>query len=428
MNTEKNIYSLKYLAWLLFGFFIYINFAPSLRLVLVGGQEAKTAYEFLITALPDIFFLLIILFSIAVYYKGARFRLTRFDWIIIFYLVFNIIYGSILSGNLFISAQGFRVTYLSMLFYFVARLFSSEGEQGTSGKLLLNVFWFYALFVIAGLILHFGFADFEKSLIKTNGNIQSAYFIARMGSFILMPVVFATIVSFACSYFYYRLLNNGAWWNYIFIAILWTGIFLSVSRGPIISFLIAFITLTILSRKWVKALGTLFLITVISGLLSWILIGSLSPLAWLFSSAFDTLSMGEHITRVGLWIKSLHDFQQRPFGYGLGHAGVTAVRFLKHTNIPAAVYTTDGWYLKLACETGIPGLLSYLILFGSFFYAGAKYIRNNGFTFFSFIFTLAVMINAQNIVENVLDFYPYIALYWFILGLSQQWIGQRQSV
>jgi len=137
--------------------------------------------------------------------------------------------------------------------------------------------------------------------------------------------------------------------------------------------------------------------------------------------------MGQGITRVELWRRSIHDFFQRPYGYGLGHAGATAVRFLKGTSTPAAVYATDGWFLKLACETGIPGLLSYLALAFYYLVLVAKNLSKHKYSLYSFVVVLFIMINAQGIVANIYDFYPTISIVWLLLGYSINIVEQKQA-
>jgi len=395
-------------------FFVYACIAPAVRLMLVGSGEMKNFYEIIITTLPDILLLIIVLLAFIVWLNGSRFGIIFFDKLILSFILFNGIYGFILSRNMFISAQGFRVTYLPVVFYFIGRILSLNDFESLCRK----IFNWLLIFGIIGLILHFGFHDCESYLVQISGNVQTAYFIPRMGSLVLMPVLFSTLMSITCIYFYFRLLKENNKWFYLIIAVLWSCIFLSVSRGPIIAFLIAFIILSILSKSWIKALMVFGIIIFISSFWSFILVGSLTPVAWLFSSAADTLAFGEGITRVELWRRSIHDFIQRPWGYGLGHAGVTAIRFLKGTNTPAAIYTSDGWFLKIACETGILGLLSYLTVCVTFFIKGWKIISGNRLSIFTFIFLIFIMINAQCIVGNTLDFYPYISLYWLLIGFA----------
>ena len=111
-------------------------------------------------------------------------------------------------------------------------------------------------------------------------------------------------------------------------------------------------------------------------------------------------------------------------GDGLGKSGHVAARFsdpLQGQNAAVSskvsIASTDGWYLKLANETGIWGLFSYFILSGTLFIVSIKYMIKNSFGLYSFLFTLFVIVNIENITSNVLDFYLFSYLYWFLLGV-----------
>ncbi len=418
---QQKFLSARNLQFALITFFIYSCCAPSVRLLLIGGEEMKNGFEFFITALPDFLAFGCLLFALLLMIKN-KFLFSPFDKIILFFILFNSVYGFILSRNIFISAQGFRVTYLPVLFYFTGRLLNEkDAEKNFSDK----IFSWFILFGVIGLILHFCFRNFEIHLITLAGRTQSEYFIPRIGSLVLMPVLFATLMAIACLYFYYQLLTGKKILNYLFIAVLWSCIFLSVSRGPIIAFIAGFLFLTFIFREWKISALVFTIIIFVSSFWSFLLVGSLTPLAWLFSSAADTLTFGENITRVELWKHSIHDFIQRPWGYGLGHAGVTAIRFLKGATTPAAVYTSDGWFLKIACETGVLGLLSYLFLAGKYFFSGIKIISSTKNSFFVFTFSIFILINAQCVVGNTLDFYPLISLYWLFIGMSANYFVKK---
>ena len=191
------------------------------------------------------------------------------------------------------------------------------------------------------------------------------------------------------------------------------------------AFIIGFILLTLLFKVWKKTLITLVIIFVVSAIWSYILTGSFNIIGWLFSSTVDTIGLGEGITRVELWRRSWHSFLQRPYGFGLGHAGAMAHRFFKDTTVPAAVYTTDGWFLKLACETGIPGLLSYFTLCFYYLALAKRNLTKHMNTLLPFVFILFLMINAICVVSNTFDFYPVIGLVWLLLGFSINIIEQQ---
>lgn len=401
-------------------FVIFICLFPTVRLLLFGSGESQNHLASLTTILPEIFVVLIYLITIYKFSFGQNLQLKKivsFDWYFLFFIFSNILIGVILSNDLKISVYGFRATYLSMFFYFIGRTFNGY-EESESNILLERIFKWFVLFSCIGLFVHFVFSDFEMRMIQLTGHEQTKYFVARMTSLLWTPVLFGTLMAVSSLYFCFKILTTNKKSYYLFLCIVWVCLFLTVSRGPIIGFLIGFIALSVIFKKW-KTSMIIFLYMVCSvAILSLILTGSLEMLGWIFTSTADTMAMTDDVSRVKRWLISFEDFKKRPWGYGLGKAGETAFRFFKDTTTPAAVYSTDGWYLKIACETGIYGLLSYLLLSGIYFFKAIKFLKLNSTTFVSFSFALFLMINAQNIVANTLDFHPFIGIYWLIIGIS----------
>ncbi|MEO6882915.1 MAG: O-antigen ligase family protein [Bacteroidia bacterium] len=255
------------------------------------------------------------------------------------------------------------------------------------------------------------------------------YFITRMSSLLLTPVLFGTIMALSCTYYYYKIsYYEFYWFNYVTFILLFLCLLLSVSRGALISFLAAsaFISVSVVHRKVKLIGGLIFTMLIVLVFTSFYATNSLKLVQWICHSSVETANMQAGVTRVNRWQVSLLDFKNQPQGYGFGKTGAVAYRyFINSPSIPAARYTTDGWYLKTACETGVYGLLSYLILAGTFlFYTLKKVIKNKSP---NLIFTLGIffVINIQNIASNTLDFYPYIIVYWLIIGFS---INERSVV
>ena len=88
------------------------------------------------------------------------------------------------------------------------------------------------------------------------------------------------------------------------------------------------------------------------------------------------------------------------------------------SNTTAAPYSTDGWYLKLANETGLIGLSTYFLLIGIYFIFALKKLFKENKNISVLVFAVFIMVNIQNVVCNTLDFYPFIILYWLLIGIS----------
>ena len=244
------------------------------------------------------------------------------------------------------------------------------------------------------------------------------YFIVRMSSILWSPVVFATFMMAALFYFFHRFLADEKWYWLLPFAFVCFCIIMSMSRGPMIISIFGLLLMTILYRKKIS----LFPWLVLAGVYCFtaFIIASPGELSlWIFESASDTVGLKKGVTRVDLWINAFHNFQEHPFGMGLGKAGHVAARFFSQNTTQADVFSTDGWYLKTLNETGVWGLFSYLFFAAVFFIVIVKQmIHHKQKQLLFFIFSLFISINIQNMVSNVLDFYLFSFLYWGSLGLA----------
>ena len=447
------------LSKLLVFFFFFISIFPSFRLLTVGSQKMRSPFEIAITILPEIVLAAILIISAVIARKEGLLQkksLGTFDKVLIGFIASNVILGACLSQDLLISAYGFRITYLPIFFYFVARVYVVYDTRILNG-VLRNIFLWFVYFAIIGLVMYFLFHNFFSYLVSMTGYQEGEYFIKRMGSLVLTPVLFGTIMSFSLIYFYYSALSKPSRLNYTCIGILWLCLIMSVSRGAIISALISLVILTLLFKNWRSTIIAGSVMAVITGLFMLTLTFSSLPVqgnvfsrsqytsdttsagnnknstgkyssgllsTWIVQSSIETVSMKYGVSRVELWKLSFESFKARPWGYGLGKAGASAVRFMKSSNAEVAVATSDGWYLKIANETGIWGIVSFGALVCFYCMRTIGFIRNHKGTFVSFVFAIFIMVLIQNIVSNVLDFYPFICLFWLLIGISENYMNK----
>jgi hypothetical protein len=389
----------------------------------------------MLTELPDFIAVLIITLSLLVYFfrdKTDSFSILLFDKIFVAYYLLNLLWGMILlvkggniSKDMFFFLGGLRLTYLPMLFYFVGRVYSNYKLKDTD-YLLGSFFKIFLGVSVVGLIIYF-IPNLQRSLLVNLGHYSvGEYFIERMTSILWAPIFFAFLMAISNIYFYYQILQGENKLNYVFFCIIWLSLFLTVSRGGLITVLIGFILLSVIFKKWKEALICFALMFVIAAIVSFVATGSFKMLIWIFSSAAETMQNTKGVTRVNLWQSSYSAFTKNPWGYGIGKAGWLAFRYLK--NDPDAVpWATDGWYMKISCETGIIGITSYIILSLIYFIYAFRFVISNRNTLVSFFLMIFIMVNAQNKVSNVIDFSPYISLYWFMLGVSLAIIFEKNN-
>ncbi len=418
--------------------FIFITIFPTIRILLIGNEQSTNFTELIISVMPEILIGLLMLFSIynlrhkkqdrSIRNLPFNIKFNYLDWAVLIYALSNIIYGMILSRNFILSAYAIRLSFFPILCYYIARFTLYDNKnQGYKIYTILN-YWFCIL-AIFGLVLYFVFPDLMMFFIIKSGGTITKYIILRMTSILWTPVVFGYIMSIGAIYSYFRICTKNSLTDYIMFCIYWLCLFYTVSRGPIASFLIGFILVTIFySPKWKKSVVTTFLIILIYMMNIFIIPQGKELSNWLFYSTLKTIELEDGLTRVELWNKSYQSFIEKPEGYGLGKAGLVAKRFFKDkNNKDVSIYSTDCMYLKVANETGVWGLFSFLSLSLLFFIKFYKYFTKNKKSFFSFLFILFIIAYLDSVFHNYMDLYFLSYFFWFTAGISVNYIAYDKN-
>lgn len=122
-------------------------------------------------------------------------------------------------------------------------------------------------------------------------------------------------------------------------------------------------------KKLLKIIAAGFA-ALITGALLWLLFSFMqkqmpwSPPPFIKTIFVRETSSGEH---AALFIKGLQTVREHPLGIGLGTVGPASIRFEK--------FLTENWYLQIADEMGIPGLLLFLAIL---FLLGKKLLAKRG--------------------------------------------------
>ncbi|MBX3164403.1 MAG: O-antigen ligase family protein [Bacteroidetes bacterium] len=405
---------------LIVAMFAFSCVIPTITVLSTGAKSITTLSEALLAFSPDILFLAAVCFGSYIYItkKDLRFEWQFFDSVVSLFLVFNLIYGFALSDKDKLALLSVRITYLPVAFYFLARLFNARTIEQNK-KLLHSVFSVYVILALIGLILYFIFPKTNEYIVTITGKPLAQYFITRMGSLYLTPVLFATAMAFTLIYFYQKYIQSNSYKDLFIYLMLWLCLVLSVSRGPMMSFGLAFVILLLIYKKYklsfISGIGMLLVLLAVSFYAT----QNLDFIKWLFYSSAKTINMDNDVSRVNRWQVTFENFLAQPFGYGFGKTGAVAfTHLIDKPNIKAAVYSTDGWYLKMACENGVPGLLTYLSLAGILLNTLIKKIKENKNQIALLALGLFIVVHVQSLFSNVLDFFPLIALYWFVAGLA----------
>lgn len=425
----------------LIGYFLFSLLFPTMRVLVISGKGAENIGELLFSMLPE-FFLLVFVGIVAVGFvrNSEKTKLTWFDIVFLGFIVTNIVLGLILSANVHVSIYAVRLTYLPMIFYFVAR-FGLQHDRATYERILEKLNLIFVATAVVGLLIYFFAIGIDDYMVERADGIVNFYCIRRMNSILWTPVVWATLMGVASVYNFYKLNKKFSYKSLLFFLIVWTSLFLSVSRGAFLAFTVCFILLVFFQRRIKTLLIILISCSIIVGLLTiWdrevarvckFLV--LSPVYTAMNmigvgSNQQTLLLENAIdeTRMQFWHSAINDFLKQPYGYGLGKAGHVARRFYGFDDTNASVYSTDGWYLKMACETGVWGILSFLTICVIFFIQSVKYLIKDRSSIFLFFFLVFIFVGIQNIGSNVLDFYFFANLYWLIIGFAQNMINDAR--
>jgi hypothetical protein len=399
----------------IFLFFVFCTFFPTLRLLLIGSEGSDSVYELAISLLPELFLLLIIFYFTTSFIRNKNEKLESIDWLIIIYIFYNIVIGTILAANLTVSIYAIRMTYLPMIFYFI---FSLSLFKFYSTEILIDKIFKFMVFIgFLGIVLYFIFPGVMFYFLNLVSDEIGEYFIVRMTSVFWTPVLFGFLMSCSILYFCYRSFKVNSKIDYFYLTILFCALFFSVSRGALIASVLGILLLAILAKNWISFLKIVLLKIVVFIVVSFYVSNPKDFAYWLFNSSKQTVSLTEGVTRVELWKQAFVTAKENPFGLGLGKAGHVAERFFNLQSKNVSVTSTDGWFLKLLNETGFIGLIFYFGISTYIFIEWLKYIRKNSFDLVFYLGVIFIIANMTNLVSNVLDFYLFSYLYWLLLGV-----------
>ncbi len=408
-------------------FFILGSIYPTFRVLMIGSNTSTSLFEIIISIFPDIIVMLGLLLFTYNFYRNYivgnnKIKFYIIDYIVFVYIVGNILIGTFLSGNYVHSLYAFRMTYLPVFFYFIGRFHQPFDENELESFFKYFYYWLLGVAII-GILLYFPFQSIMLKMIDLSGGRKMEYFIIRMTSVFWSPVLFAPFMMIGALYSYYKLLLKKEKKHYIFLTIFYLCLIYSVSRGSFIAFILGFIILSFYIKNLKVSIISVLLLLIITFSLVISNESFSNAFFWIFSSSVDTMSLTKGITRVELFYKTINDLKVNPFGYGFGKAGVLATRFYNENTPNISYYSTDCWYLKIACETGLFGIITYLSIllvntWSSFWYC----LKNKHYLFF-FLFLLFILINIENLVHNLPDFYLLSQFYWLIIGFSQNFIS-----
>jgi hypothetical protein len=365
-------------------------------------------------------YILMILLLQGIIRNHLRIRVNLLDGLIIFYLIFSMLY-ILKSEKLTVGLYGFRGIAEPFAFYLLAKLYPLRLNN-------LNKF-IRILFLVSVLISIFGFFQTfilgDKFLVhyKTEIGILSSSHYARIaGSRVIrasstfttpnqMGMYLAILLLIALGKFTQDI-RDISLTDFVIIFIILGGLLITLSRSSWMAFGIGLLLLLFSSYKIKKK----FLYALIGLLVTSI------PIAIklnFYERIVETLSLEDPSAagRIPSIMNGLAFVVRNPLGIGLGMAGPRAAKFHEILR-----YHAENYYILMAMEIGLFGLLIYLILIttllASLFSAivKSKHRFYRGIRLGTFLAVIGVHTGIMFIPS--LQELSVASLLWFFVGVS----------
>jgi O-antigen ligase len=133
------------------------------------------------------------------------------------------------------------------------------------------------------------------------------------------------------------------------------------------------------------------------------------------------------------WPMLLHKLRQSPvIGYGLGVFGFAALSAAERRGPVTDPLGVDNYYLTLALNTGIIGLVLFLVLVCAVLRNGLRGLSlGNGQgsrnVLVGLIAGLLVFL-ASGLFSNLIESFPISAFFWFIVGAISAWPAGSRAI
>lgn len=351
------------------------------------------------------------------YRTEDNFKQTPLDLPVILFLIAMVVVLIINSPDYLISLEGFRAVVQYILWYFVIIQLLKD-KQGAKRLCLIFVLVVSLMAIhgvyqyIIGVEMPAGWVDSKEAGVRT-----------RVFSILTSPNILGSLMTLALPLtLSFGAISKNAKSKFLFylFALMMIGcLIFTFSRGAWIGFGIAILAYVFLKDK------RLLIPVVILGVLAIVLVpGIANRITYMLSPEYIESSLrGGRLVR---WITGLQILQGTPlFGVGLGHfGGAVAINnnlsYLVGTEMVETFYM-DNYYLKTAVETGLFGLLAFVMLMYQIIVNGIRTIKitNDKETkeieigIFAGLFGVIV----HNFVENVFEVPLMTSCFWLLVAV-----------
>jgi len=355
------------------------------------------------------------------YYTFKKIEIIVFLFLIISLLqIFNINVPELRAG-----LEGFRKTAYQMLGVLLGIYFIYDEEQ--IEKIIKYTYLLLIPLLLYGIKQFFYFSSFDYKIIDLN--LASQYTMNIFGRHRAISIfsgpfhfgMFSCLMSLMSLHFFLR---KGKIIYLIFFYISIFGVFFSGTRVNAIALIITIIFYfwiskprkQIITRKLLVIL-TIAFVTVI------IILFNFSFVVSIFNSILNVTDDTRFLNRFSGYKKIFEAFLKKPIiGYGMGSAGDTLER-----NYNWEFYVTShNMFLKILIETGLFGIIIYIIFFFMWFkraYNLLKYKNNWIRNFSALVVSIVVVLIINGLTSSAVEAYPINLYIWFFMGmLIKVWI------
>lgn len=266
-----------------------------------------------------------------------------------------------------------------------------------------------------------GFDDAEwRWLMERGGTTHLLATGTRYFSFFTDASNFGTGLAFAAVVFLITSFYEKGWlkiYYWLVVAAAIYGVIVSGTRTAMAIPFFSFVLYAIICRNWKVSLFIVILMALVFCFFKYTYIGQGHPDIRRMRSAFDSNNASKNVRVENQKLIRTY-MADKPFGVGLGLGGVRAQEYTPDSYI--AKIPTDSWFVSVWVETGIVGLILYLILMFSCIGYGAYLVffrlKNSQLRAYVCSFTVGIfaMLLASSSNEIFAQFSNSIIIYTFL--------------
>ena len=391
-----------------------------------GGNFASIWDELLLIAMICLW-----MYKLFTERKTAAIKQTPLDMPVIFFIAVMLFMLIINSPDYRISLEGFRATIQYMLWYFAALqlMKNKKSARNVCNALVLMG----AAMALHGVYQYIIGAEMPAGWIDQNENSVRTRVYSILTSPNIMGSFMTLCIPITVSLGIYETENRKKRYLYFFFALMMcASLIFTFSRGAWMGFAVAVGVYIFMKDK------RLIIPAIIAAVLVIFLVPSVgNRITYMLSDEYIESSMkGGRLIR---WLQGMQLLKETDpvMGVGLGHfGGAVAMNNNTQSYIGREIVRTfymDNYYLKTAVETGIIGLLSFVILMYQTIISSVRTIakaEEKGYREIE-IGILAGLcgIMCHNLVENIFEVPMMASCFWLMAAVMMHlWYEQRQEI